>query len=121
MDGPAWVDFGEMTNSSHRLSKEEIELIYIKAEYIMDAERTICRGNETLHPYIYGTYLGDLDEGDYLSYPQLCRYYTLSVDHGDGTGTGYYIDTRIRPVVHLKNTVKTTGKDENGAWIIVDE
>lgn len=31
------------------------------------------------------------------------------------------IDNKLRPIVYLKASVKTTGQDSNGAWTIVDE
>lgn len=31
------------------------------------------------------------------------------------------IPDKIRPIVYLKSNLRTTGKDENGAWVISEE
>lgn len=42
--------------------------------------------------------------------------------YGDNTHVEYYKKSMpVRPVVYLKKTLQTNGKDSNGAWIIIDE
>lgn len=61
----------------------------------------------------YGTYV--MGDSGFVGQSQFC-------DAGFGSLYSYSANRkRVKPIVYLKTTLKTSGKDANDAWILIDE